>query len=107
MRDDLDPALSVWGFNASLLGEGEREEEVEGKRGEKGDTGGKEEEGGNGEGKGREEKRSCRRRGWREGHGREAGEDDWLPSVILSSEGEERMRKQEIRFKGRMEGGGR
>lgn len=35
--------------------------------------------------------------------GREAGEDDWLPSVILSSEGEERMRKQEIRFKGGME----
>lgn len=33
----------------------EREEEVEGKPGEKGDTGGKE-EGGNGEGKGREAK---------------------------------------------------
>lgn len=29
-----------------------------------------------------------------------------LPSVILSSEEEERMRKQEIRFKGRMNGGG-
>lgn len=26
--------------------------------------------------------------------------------MILSSEGEERMRKQEIRFKGRMKGGG-
>lgn len=38
----------------------------------------------------------------REGGGRE----DCLPSVILSSEEEERMRKQEIGFKGRMKGGG-
>ena len=89
----------------SLLGE-ERAVEVEGKQGEKGDTGGKEEEGGNGEGKGREAKLLEERVEGRT-QGREAGEDDWLPSVILSSEGEERMRKQEIRFKGRMEGGGR
>ena len=79
---------------------------MEGKRGEKGDTGGKEEEGGNGEGKGREAKLLEERVEGRT-QGREAGEDDWLPSVILSSEGEERMRKQEIHFMRRMEGGGR
>ena len=79
---------------------------MEGKRGENGDTGGKSEEGGNGEGKGREAK-LLEERVEGSTQGREAGEDDWLPSVILSSEGEERMRKQEIRFKRRMEGGGR
>ena len=50
------------------------EEEVEGKRGEKGDTGGKEEEGGTGEGKGREAKLLEERVEGRT-QGREAGED--------------------------------
>lgn len=108
LRYDLDLALSAWGFEVSLLG-GERErereeEEVEGKWGEKGDNRGK---GGGGRNWGGEGKRSEAAGG--AGGGKDTGvggrRDDWLPSVILSSEGEERMRKQEIRPKGGMERG--
>lgn len=81
---------------------GEEETEKAGEKREKGETEGKKGEGWNW------------RRGGNEPAGGEGGgkdeEGSWgrerLRSVILSSEEEERMRKQEIGFKGRMKGGG-
>lgn len=96
LMDDLDLALSVWGLKMSpargeeterRLGRtGDRKEKSEGRRRKEQVRGG-----------GRAPAGERRREGCR-GEGRGRG---GLPSVILSSEEEERMRKQEIGFKGR------